>query len=109
MSPRRMACEYARKVLFEAGLSGLGYDTEAFLSVFGVTHWYTSTAVPGTYRAGSYRNCVYSQDLWVAVVVLASVESPRPTEELLALASLLLCSGEAEFIVRWQPPGEGSP
>ena len=37
------------------------------------------------------------------------LEPPRPTEELLALASVLLCSGEAEFIYRWQPPGEGSP
>ena len=60
------------------------------------------------YCTGSCRNCVYSQDSWAAAVVLASVESPCPTEELLALASVLLCSGEAEFIVRWQPPGEGS-
>ena len=103
--------EYAARVL---GCS-IGPDRwspsqhDDFLAHFSAHGWSPSMAVPGTYCTGSYRNCVYSQDPWAAAVVLASVESPRPTEEPLALASPLLCSGEAEFIVRWQPPGEGSP
>lgn len=105
-----LAREYAARVLgCRVWPDWWSSQHDDFLARFSVHGWSPSTAAPGTYRAGSCRNCVYSQDSWAAAVVLASVESPRPTEELLALASLLLCSGEAEFIVRWQPPGEGSP
>ena len=105
-----LAREYAARVLgCTVWPDWWSSQHDDFLARFSVHGWSPSTAAPGTYRAGSCRNCVYSQDSWAAAVVLASVESPRPTEELLALASLLLCSGEAEFIVRWQPPGEGSP
>ena len=105
-----LAREYAARVLGRGIWPDHWSPTQHddFLSHFSAYGWSPSTAVPGTYRTWSCRNSVYSQDSWAAAVVLASVESPCPTEELLALASVLLCSGEAEFIVRWQPPGEGS-
>lgn len=78
----------------------LPQDFIRFLAVFGVYNWSPSTAVPGSYRAGRWHNCVLARSPWAAAVVLASVESDRPTEELLALASVLLSTGEVEFMHR---------
>lgn len=121
-----MTFEYVERVMHEAGRAasergqhGLAYrfhhptaglhGPADFLSIFGVPNWSPSTAVPGSYRAGSWHNCVLARSPWTAAVVLASVESERPTEELLALASVLLSTGEVEFMCRAPLRGEGSP
>lgn len=121
-----MLMQYVERVMHEAGYAaskrgqhGLAYRLHHgvtgvhgpadFLSIFGVHNWSPSTGMAGgSYRAGRWHNCVLARSPWAAAVVLASVESDHPTEELLALASVLLSTGEVEFMHR-AARGEGSP